>query len=416
MIEPNFTFYDFIKPAFADRTQHTIIRAGRRTWKTYGGFQWILLELMRNKWVKGIWVDTVQANLSKYIERYVKPILGKDFCKSIKIDNQKYIITFMNGSILDMGSAERPENLEGFEYDFYVINEAGIILKKSGLWDNTLQPMLKNARGKIIGTPKGKTHNGEPSKYYKLSELCKTEDNFKEYHFTAYESPEWTTPQLEQIKWQSPSYIWSQEYIAEFVDVYENSILTPDDIRYYDDFLLDDFDKLYMHADTTHTGKTTSDYFALWILGESKRDKNFYLLDFVLKKCDVEEQARLSIGMYSKFKNKVDKFTYDEKANQWFWFWIRKLAREEYNLSLPIEELKYPNDKVSHFTPHVPHFRAKRVYLPRNKSMIHKAVDQLLAFPTKGVNDDIVDMVSGVLDNFKDTKAPKKVRLAQIKN
>lgn len=37
---------------------------------------------------------------------------------------------FMNGSILDFGSAERPENMEGFAYDYMVLNEAGIILKK----------------------------------------------------------------------------------------------------------------------------------------------------------------------------------------------------------------------------------------------------------------------------------------------
>jgi phage terminase large subunit-like protein len=73
-----------------------------------------------------------------------------------------------------------------------------------------------------------------------------------------------------------------------------------------------------MHADTTHTGKTTSDYFALGVLGMSKKDKNFYLLDFILKKCDVETQARASIVMYQKYKSKVKKFTYDEKANQGF--------------------------------------------------------------------------------------------------
>lgn len=104
--------------------------------------------------------------------------------------------------------------------------------------------------------------------------------------------------------------------------------------------------------------------------------------------------------MYMKFMNKVKKFTYDEKSNNWFGFWIKKLAKEEYNISLPIEELKYPNDKVSHFTPHVPHFKANRMYFPRNHPQIHIAIDQLLAFPTKWVHDDFVDGVSGVMDNF----------------
>lgn len=400
MQKPNFQYYEFIRPAFADTTQHILLRAWRRTGKTFWAVQWINEMLMRHPNTRGLWVDTVQANLWKYIDRYFKPILWPDFWKTIKADNQKYILTYMNGSILDMWSAERPENLEWFEYDFYVLNEAGIILKKVGLWDNTLQPMLKNARGKIIGTAKGKTHNGEPSKYFQLSELCKTEPNFKEYHYTAYDSPEWTPEQLEQIKSQVPSYIWKQEYMSEFVDIYENSILAPDDIRYYDEVSLDDFDELFMHADTTHTWKQTSDYFCLTVLGKNKKDKNFYMIDFILKKCDVEVQARESITMYSKYKNKVKKFTYDEKSNNWFGFWIKKLAKEEYDLSLPIEELKYPSDKVSHFTPHVPHFKANRMYFPRNNPQIHTAIDQLLAFPTKWVHDDFVDGISGVMDNF----------------
>lgn len=397
--KPNFIFYDFIKPAFADKTQNVVIPAWRRSWKTFGGFQWILLELMRNPWKKGIWVDTIQANLSKYIDRYVRDIMW-DFWDTLHIDNQKYIITFMNGSILDMVSAERPENMEWFGYDFYVLNEAGIILKNPKLWDNTIAPMVKNAQGKIIGTPKGKTANGEEHKYFSLSLLEQTETNWKTYHYTAYDSPEYTEEELEQIKRTSAPYIWLQEYMAEFVDIYEGSLIQEQDLRYYDHALLDDFDSVYIHADTTHTGKTTSDYFACGVMWESKKDKCFYLLDFILEKMDVEQQARSAISLYSKYRDKVQKMTYDEKSNQWFWFWIKKLARDEYNLSLPIEELKYPNDKVTHFEPHIPHFKANRVYIPRNHIRTKTLTDQILAFPTKWVNDDAVDMISGCLDNF----------------
>lgn len=38
--------------------------------------------------------------------------------------------------------------------------------------------------------------------------------------------------------------------------------------------------------------------------------------------------------------------------------------------------------------------------MPKNHPRIQKAQDQLLAFPTKEVNDDFVDMISGCLDNF----------------
>jgi hypothetical protein len=96
-----------------------------------------------------------------------------------------------------------------------------------------------------------------------LSEMAKTQSNWREYVYCAAESPEYTKEELEVIKSQVPTYIWLQEYMAEFVDVYEGSMIDSEDLRYFEHANLEDFDALYMHADTTHTGKTTSDYFSL---------------------------------------------------------------------------------------------------------------------------------------------------------
>jgi phage terminase large subunit-like protein len=119
--------------------------------------------------------------------------------------------------------------------------------------------------------------------------------------------------------------------------------------------------------------------------------------------------------LYIQYGKKIRKLTYDEKANNWFWFWIKKLAKEEYWISLPIEELKYPSDKIAHFTPHVPHFKSNRVYLPSNHKEIITAKNQLLAFPTKWINDDFVDWLSGTLDNVHIGNKSKKTPLAVIK-
>jgi len=178
------------------------------------------------------------------------------------------------------------------------------------------------------------------------------------------------------------------------------SLIKYEMLRFYEYLNMDDFKDVYIHCDTTHTGKTTSDYFALVVLGESKKDNNFYVLDFVLEKLDVELQARKSILIYQKYQSLVRKFTYDEKANQGFGFWIKKLAREEYSISLPIRELKYPNDKITHFEPHIPHFIANRIYLPSRHQQIQIATSQITSFPDKSINDDFVDGLSGVLDNF----------------
>ena len=209
-----------------------------------------------------------------------------------------------------------------------------------------------------------------------------------------------TKEMIDKIKSKEWPRAFSSNYMLIPMDIYENWLVKEENLRYYDRINLDDFDRLYMHCDTTHTGKKTSDFFCWMVVWLSNKDKNFYIIDFVLDKLDVESQARSTISLYSKYRNKITKLAYDEKANQWFWFWIKKLAKEEYNLSLPIEELKYPSDKVSHFEPHVPHFIANRVYLPSNHRDIQTWVNQLLAFPTKWVNDDFVDWLSGVFDNY----------------
>jgi hypothetical protein len=123
-------------------------------------------------------------------------------------NGQKLQLKFVNGSYIDFRSAERPENIEGFEYTRGFLNEAGIILKKDALWDNTLMPMFKSAdaRVKIIGTPKGK------NKFHTLSK------QYKHYSFSAYKSPFWTEELLAEIKRNVPADVFRQEYLGEFLD------------------------------------------------------------------------------------------------------------------------------------------------------------------------------------------------------
>jgi len=228
--------------------------------------------------------------------------------------------------------------------------------------------------------------------------------------------PDWkTTDQLNEMA--KDEFTFSQEYLCNPLLV-SSGMVKFDWLRFWTDaqeqanqVKLPEIKKVYLHADTTHTGKQTSDYFCLGAIGEGS-DSNYYLLDYILEKLDVEKQARLSIEFYKKLiiqGYEVGRFTYDEKANQGFGYWIKKLAKEEYGLSLPIEELKYSADKVSHFTPHKPHFIANRIILPHKHESNKTALDQLLAFPQKGVHDDFVDMISGCLDNYKMKEKAKVV-------
>lgn len=224
-----------------------------------------------------------------------------------------------------------------------------------------------------------------------------------------------TLETIEKIKEDEWPLAFNQNYMLIPVDSYEDWFIKKEHLRYYDYLNIDDFWDLFMHVDTTHTANSTSDYFCPMIIWEHKREKNYYIIDFMLEKLDPEAQARAVINLYLK-NPKIKKITYDEKSNQWFGYWAKKLAKEEYNVSLPLTPLKYAKDKVTHFEPHIPHFIANRVYLPSRHKDLQQAELQLIAFPTKWVNDDFVDGISGALDNFiKIKQQPHKIIRANMK-
>lgn len=95
-----------------------------------------------------------------------------------------------------------------------------------------------------------------------MSDWAKYDPEWAEFGYSCYDSPFWTFEQLEKIRAKVPSYVWIQEYLGEHVDLYENSMLAVENLRYWNSLDMSQFTKVYMHADITHTGKSTSDYFA----------------------------------------------------------------------------------------------------------------------------------------------------------
>lgn len=211
MTKPTLAIPSFLKEAYMDARQFVVIKAGRRIGKTKNWVTWEIQELDTVKpdgqLKRGLWIDTTQSNIDKYIDRYFKPTLTRmNYWKDCKWNAQKKILTLWNGNTIDFGSAERPELLEGFGYDVAVINEGGIIFKKRSLWENTLYPMLKHARVRIIGTPKGK--NMFETLYRR----------YPHYSFSAYDSPFWTEEEIQQAKLTMTQEAFRQEMLAEFIE------------------------------------------------------------------------------------------------------------------------------------------------------------------------------------------------------
>jgi hypothetical protein len=189
---------------------------GRRFGLTKGAANDFIISALEGKFKKGLWVDVVNGNIDKYIERYFLPHLNKLPSNMWSWRKQAKMVVIRDAYI-DFRSADTPETLEGFGYDKAFINEAGIVLKDEYLWNNAIQPMFwdyPNAKIVIGGTPKGK------GKFYELCERGKDPEqpNYEFFTFTSFDNPYINLEAIKEDMAIMPERVVKQEIYAEFLD------------------------------------------------------------------------------------------------------------------------------------------------------------------------------------------------------
>ncbi|MGH1601572.1 terminase large subunit domain-containing protein [Campylobacter majalis] len=207
---------------FENNARFTTIEKGRRFGFTKGIANACIEWLLEGN--KILWVDTINSNLKRYYERYFRPEL-KQLPEDIWSFNAQDKQLNLNDAWLDFRSAERPKNIEGFGYDIIILNEAGIILKDSYLWDNAISPMLldnPNSRAFIGGVPKGK------NKFYELaSRGMRGEPGWVNFQFSTYDNPLLNKEEMDRLVGELggiESDVARQEIFGEFLDTTNNAL------------------------------------------------------------------------------------------------------------------------------------------------------------------------------------------------
>ncbi|MBE2985346.1 hypothetical protein CCAL6883_08350 [Campylobacter sp. RM6883] len=209
---------------FKNKARFTTIEKGRRVGFTKGIANACIEWLLEGK--KILWVDTINTNLKRYYERYFLPELKKLPPSMWKFNYQDKQLN-INGAWLDMRSAEIPQNIEGFGYDIVILNEAGIILKNSYLWDNAIRPMLLDyptSRAFIGGVPKGK------NRFYDLAMRgMRNEKDWVNYQISSFENPLLRKDEIDELIAElggAESDVVRQEIYGEFLDTTTNALFT----------------------------------------------------------------------------------------------------------------------------------------------------------------------------------------------
>lgn len=198
-------------------TRFVVVPKGRRFGVTKGAANNYIRRGLTGKFKKGLWVDTVNANIERYVERYFIPALMKlgpqgDLWHWRK--QQK--ILQIRDSYIDFRSVDNPQNIEGFGYDYAFLNEAGIILRNEYLWNNAIRPMLWDYKAHTIiaGTPKGK---GVFHELY-LRGLDPLQENYAALTYSSFDNPYLPREEIMKEIESLPQRVVDQEIYAQFLD------------------------------------------------------------------------------------------------------------------------------------------------------------------------------------------------------
>lgn len=193
--------------------QNVVYVKGRRAGGTLGAVTRLIEIAHQQPGSRHLWVDTLHRNIERYVRRYFMPRLKgtlHHWSGTLKT------LYFQSEAYCDFGSAERPENIEGFAYDYFWLNEAGIILRDEDLYYRTLLPMAMEspeAKWFFIGSPKG------AGLFKKMYEWGQDENKagWKSFRHPSSVNPMLDKKQLAILSESMPKRAYRQEILAEFV-------------------------------------------------------------------------------------------------------------------------------------------------------------------------------------------------------
>ena len=156
---------------------------------------------------------------------YVAPTYGaaKEICWNMLIHTipEEYIqktnetsltIKLINGSVIALKGAEKPNNLRGRALDYVVLDEFADMRPEA--WFEVLRASLSDRQGgaMFIGTPKGRNH------FYDLwAKGVDGADDWQSFQYTTIEGGNVPATEIEQAKQDLDERTFNQEYCAEFV-------------------------------------------------------------------------------------------------------------------------------------------------------------------------------------------------------
>lgn len=391
VIDLKLPMHDKQREIFAAKHRFIVVPKGRRFGFTHS-IACDAVETLCKSQYPLLWVDASYNNIEKYFQRYFMPLLRQIHHRFWKWHKSSHTLTLL-GRTLDFRSAAYPENIEGFGYGKAYINEAGIVLKNSALWYETIFPTLLDYGGRAIigGTPKGKLNakEGGDSLFYKLSIQGQDDPLFKTLRYRSYDNPKIDRADIDIMASQIPDRLRRQEIDAEFIESDETEILK----RQYWQFYRERPDQGYIIQswDTAFKKEERNDYSVCttWLIAAG----NIYLLHYYKGKPEYPELERMATILAGKYS--PDLIMIEDKASG------QSLAQSlKRKTKLPIRAVPPEGDKIMRAHMVSPVMEQGKVFLPAGNTAMEELITECALFPF-APHDDITDSVTQALNFFR---------------
>ena len=389
MADLNISLLPWQQEVWDDPARFKVIAAGRRTGKSRLAAYKLIVEALSSTKGQVFYVAPTQGQARDIMWQALLEI-GHSVIASSHINNLQ--IKFINGAVLALKGADRPETMRGVSLKYLVMDEYADM--KPEVWEQILRPALADQKGgaMFIGTPMGRNHFYELYTYASVGD----DETFNGFHFTSYDNPLLDADEIEAAKKSMSSFSFRQEFMASF-EAMGGELFKEEYIKFSEEEPTDG--EYYIAVDLagfSEAGKNTtktSRLDATAIAVVKANTEGWWVANIIHGRWGVEETARrifeavrdykpISVGIEKgALKNAVHPYLNDiMKKNQRFF---------------RVEELTHGNKRKIDRVVWALQGRFEHGNITLNKGEWNsKFLDELFQFPNVLVHDDLIDALA----------------------
>ena len=373
-----------------DQSRFKVVAAGRRTGKSRLAAWMLIVEALQAD--RGnVWYVAPTQGQARDIMWLTLLELGNPVIESSHVNNMQ--IKLVNGAVISLKGADRPETMRGVSLKFVVLDEYADM--KPSVFEQILRPALADLKGKslFIGTPMGRNH------FYELYNYGEKQDDkeYKSWHFTIFDNPLLDPKVIEAAKKSMSSFAFRTEFMASFEaasgGIFKEEWIKiddeePKDGRYFVAVDLAGFENV---AAATTAKKKRLDQSAIAIVKVTA--EGWWVADIEFGRWDIKQTAQKIFDVVRDYEPVCVGIERGALKNAVLPY-LSDLMRK-YNSYFRIEDLTHGNKKKTDRITWSLQGRLEHGKITFNEGPWNsEIIDELMNFPNAQVHDDLIDALS----------------------